>query len=232
MSTGAPWQPGFTIEELADMVDMTPRNIRAHQARGLLMPPRVAGRIGYYDGHHVARLRLIKQLQALGFNLSAIEYILRDTSMLAAVLQERRGQASSTETSPYVPMSADAIDCIRGLRESMVHELMTYGLLRLRADGTYVAHAVLVAAGTALLDRGVPVDLVTRLQAEAAQVAHRLAGESATRLCPGTGKPPDPEDVAEVQLLLVQLVTSAFEGAFAHRLEGLATSAQPHNDAD
>lgn len=228
MSTGAPRQRGFTIEALADMVDMTPRNVRAHQARGLLSPPRVDGRIGYYDGHHVARLRLIKRLQGLGFNLSGIEYILRDTSMLAAVLNERRGTAGPA--SPYVPMSADAVGCIAGLRDGLVDELTRDGLLRLRPDGTYVAHAVLVAAGSALFDRGVPIELLTDLQAATARFAGELAETAATTLCPGTGEPPDPEEIAEVQSLLVQLVTSAFESAFATRLQQRAESAQPHED--
>jgi DNA-binding transcriptional MerR regulator len=55
------------------------RNIRAHQARGLLAPPDVRMRVGYYGPEHVAQLRLIRELQDDGFNLSGIKRLLEDT---------------------------------------------------------------------------------------------------------------------------------------------------------
>jgi len=67
---------GITIGELAGRTGVTVRNIRAHQSRGLLDPPRVVGRTGYYDAEHVDRLRLILELQSEGFNLEAIRRII------------------------------------------------------------------------------------------------------------------------------------------------------------
>jgi DNA-binding transcriptional MerR regulator len=55
---------------------MTVRNIRNHRSRGLLPAPEVRGRIGYYGAEHVARLRLVRDLQADGFNLTAIKRLL------------------------------------------------------------------------------------------------------------------------------------------------------------
>jgi DNA-binding transcriptional MerR regulator len=66
----------LTIDELAARAGMTVRNVRAHQSRGLLPPPEVRGRTGYYGPDHVARLELIKELQADGFNLGAIRRLL------------------------------------------------------------------------------------------------------------------------------------------------------------
>ena len=60
----------LTIEQLACETGMTVRNIRNHQSRGLLPPPEVRARTGYYGPQHVARLRLIQEMQAEGFNLS------------------------------------------------------------------------------------------------------------------------------------------------------------------
>src|ERR1044072_4029183 len=62
----------LTVDELARQAGMTVRNVRAHQSRGLLPPPEVRGRTGYYGAEHVARLELIRTLQAHGFNLEAI----------------------------------------------------------------------------------------------------------------------------------------------------------------
>src|SRR6266480_2502166 len=67
---------GLTIDELAQRVGMTARNVRAYQSRGLIPPPALKGRTGYYEQEHVARLELIRDLQAEGFNLEAIKRIL------------------------------------------------------------------------------------------------------------------------------------------------------------
>jgi DNA-binding transcriptional MerR regulator len=68
----------LTIEQLAAESGMTVRNIRAHQARGLVAPPAVRMRVGYYGPGHLAALRLIRELQADGFNLAAIKQLLSD----------------------------------------------------------------------------------------------------------------------------------------------------------
>src|SRR5215212_11327136 len=64
-----------TIDELARETGMTVRNIRAHQSRGLLPPPELRARTGYYGPAHVTRLRLIQEMQAAGFNLAAIGHL-------------------------------------------------------------------------------------------------------------------------------------------------------------
>lgn len=69
----------MTIEELAAASGMTVRNIRAHRGRGLLPPPEVRERVGYYGPEHLQRLALISDMQAQGFNLRAIERLLEHT---------------------------------------------------------------------------------------------------------------------------------------------------------
>lgn len=75
----------MTIRELAERTGMTVRNIRAHQTRGLLPPPVVRGRTGYYNEEHVARIALTREMQADGLNLEAIRRVLE------------RGDGSATE---------------------------------------------------------------------------------------------------------------------------------------
>ena len=65
-------EAALTVEELAHETGMSVRNIRNHQSRGLLPPPEVRARTGYYGPEHVARLRLIQEMQAEGFNLGAV----------------------------------------------------------------------------------------------------------------------------------------------------------------
>jgi DNA-binding transcriptional MerR regulator len=66
----------MTVEQLAHETGMSVRNIRNHQSRGLLPPPDVRARTGYYGPGHVARLRLIQEMQAEGFKLSAISRLI------------------------------------------------------------------------------------------------------------------------------------------------------------
>jgi DNA-binding transcriptional MerR regulator len=66
----------MTIHQLAERTGMTVRNIRAHQTRGLLPPPIVRGRTGYYNDEHVARIELTREMQADGLNLEAIRRVL------------------------------------------------------------------------------------------------------------------------------------------------------------
>jgi DNA-binding transcriptional MerR regulator len=68
---------GVTIDQLARRAGITTRNVRAYQTKGLLPPPRMAGRVGYYGEGHLARLRYIAHLQQRGFSLAAIHDLIR-----------------------------------------------------------------------------------------------------------------------------------------------------------
>jgi DNA-binding transcriptional MerR regulator len=63
----------LTIAELAARTGISVRTIRFYAGMGLIPPPAVRGRLGLYDERHVARLELVRDLQALGFTLAAIE---------------------------------------------------------------------------------------------------------------------------------------------------------------
>jgi DNA-binding transcriptional MerR regulator len=69
-------EASLTVEQLAYETGMSVRNIRNHQSRGLLPPPEVRARVGYYGPDHVARLRLIQEMQSEGFKLSAISRLI------------------------------------------------------------------------------------------------------------------------------------------------------------
>lgn len=99
----------LTIDELARRTGMTVRNIRAHQSRGLLPPPDVRGRTGFYGEEHVARIELIKELQADGFNLEAIRKLLESAGgSTDEVLRFTRAVAASfEEEQPEVTDLAD-----------------------------------------------------------------------------------------------------------------------------
>ncbi len=95
----------LTIEQLAAEVGMTVRNIRNHHSRGLLPPPEVRARVGYYGPEHVARLRLILDLQADGFNLASIERLLHASSGSATRLLGLR----DAMTAPFEEEAAEVL---------------------------------------------------------------------------------------------------------------------------
>jgi DNA-binding transcriptional MerR regulator len=78
----------MTIRELAERTGMTVRNIRAHQTRGLLPPPVVRGRTGYYNEEHVVRIELTREMQADGLNLEAIRRVLESGDGSAAAISD------------------------------------------------------------------------------------------------------------------------------------------------
>src|SRR2546423_10071855 len=112
MSTiaGASGEQTLTIEQLAAESGMTVRNIRAHRARGLLPAPVVRERVGYYGPEHLARLRLIAQMQAEGFNLHAIGRLLEQThSRPEQLLSFREAVTAPFETEQPRVSALDAL---------------------------------------------------------------------------------------------------------------------------
>lgn len=115
-------QPGtatYSVDQLAQKVGMSPRNIRAHQARKLLAPPVRRGRVACYDDGHVRRLESIKALQRQGFNLVSIE------AMLGV-----RGADNGTDgpTAMLARLGAE--------RPSLMHALIRHQVVGRGADGT------------------------------------------------------------------------------------------------
>lgn len=66
------------IDDLAERAGVPTRTIRYYTQQGLLHPPTLRGRVGYYSSQHLDRLRLIKELQEKRFlPLSVIRSVLR-----------------------------------------------------------------------------------------------------------------------------------------------------------
>lgn len=75
----------YTIGELADAADTTPRTIRYYTAEGLLPPPDTRGRYALYSNEHLWRLRAIARLKEAYLPLQEIRA--RLTSLSAGDIQ-------------------------------------------------------------------------------------------------------------------------------------------------
>ena len=162
MSTSAAAGNELTIEQLAHETGMSVRNIRNHQTRGLLPPPEVRARTGYYGLAHVERLRLIQEMQAEGLKLSAIERLVGGEGDWA----ERFAGLRRAITAPFGTEAAEIITLAEleqrfGPMEGNTKSLLKaqkLGVLINLGDGTFeVPSPGLLRAAEEVVGRGVPL---------------------------------------------------------------------------
>jgi len=166
----------ITISELAQRVGMTIRNIRAHQSRGLLPPPIRQGRVACYGVEHEAVLLRITELQAKGYNLAAIDELLRSGSdehaalhrlVLAPLLGQDEVTLSWEEIAGMFDQQPDP-DLYRRAVES--------GLVQVIDNGDVVApSASLLRAARELVDHGMPFEEMFDMQVEVAGETRDIA---------------------------------------------------------
>ena len=142
---------------------MTVRNIRAHQSRGLLDPPTVVGRTGYYNRVHIDRIDLIRELQEEGFNLEAIRQILATAGESPGeLLQFTRDVRAPYEDEQPEVMTLTEIAAPWGdieFDEGRLRRSEDLGLMRPLGDGRFeVLSPKLLKAGHELAAIGVPMD--------------------------------------------------------------------------
>jgi DNA-binding transcriptional MerR regulator len=205
----------MTIQQLADTVGMTVRNIRAYQSRGLLHPPDIRGRTAYYLGAHVARLALVASLQGEGFTLAAIKRLLDNPGSYASIVADRRRRFrdETSDIATTVPLPEERI---REVLPGLPDDLTKTGLVW-RENGQLVTHTLLMGVGRTLAAQGIPVELLARLQLEAAETAGVL-GAAVREHLEGSGTPNG--RLADLAKIAVQLSAAAFEIAFLQAARG------------
>ena len=223
---------GLTIEELSVRTEMSVRNIRAHQSRGLLEPPRVVGRTGYYDEEHVSRIELIRELQAEGYNLEAIRLILESAGESSAdLLSFTRIVREPYETEQ--PQIFDGAELARpwggeAPDEEMMKRVEELGLMRPLGDGRYeVLSPKMLRAGVELAELGVEPEVALNVlealkdrSAAVADVFIELFNDQVWQPFDDAGRPS--EDWPRVQEPLGRmrpLASDAFLAAFQLAME-------------
>ena len=177
----------MTIDELARRAGTTTRNVRAHQTRGLLPPPRMVGRVGHYGPDHLVRLAYIDRLQQRGFSLAAIRDLLKgwdEGRSLTEVLGFE--DALTAPWSDEVPEHFSRDQLVELFPEiagdpTLLDRAVAAGLIRPVGDDDngYVAPSPrLVRVGADLRSWGIPlaaaIDESTQLAADMAPVARRM----------------------------------------------------------
>ena len=151
----------MTIDELARRTGMTVRNIRAHQSRGLVPPPEVRGRTGYYGDEHLARIDLIKELQADGFNLEAIRRLLEGAGGSSSEVLDfsRALRRPFEDEEPEILDAGDMEERWGGADPELLKRAERLGMMRPLGDGRYeVLSPRLQRAGIELAALGIPAE--------------------------------------------------------------------------
>jgi DNA-binding transcriptional MerR regulator len=227
----------FVIDELSRRTGLTVRSIRAYQSRKLLPPPEVRGRTGYYDGRHVARIELIKDLQSEGLKLDSIARmldsagrddadLLRFTRTVSELFVEAQGTVSTAEDlrgrfgvseshERSVLGRAEKLGLIRPLGDDMYEVLSP----RLLDAGEHAVHVLGLDADEAL-------KVVGHLRRHADGVARTYLDLYVKRVWApfvDAGQPADEwagveEALQHVRALASEALLSAFELVMAERV--------------
>src|SRR5215211_6696092 len=175
---GAGREASMTIDELARRTGMTVRNIRAHQSRGLVPPPELRGRTGYYGDEHVARIELIKELQGDGFNLEAIRRLLEGAGGSSAEVLDfsRALRAPFEDEQPEILSTDEMTERWGPLDPALMARSEELGLLRDLGGGRYeILSPRLQRAGMDLAALGVSpetaLDVAAKVRTHARGVA-------------------------------------------------------------
>ena len=152
----------MTIDQLAAAVGMTVRNVRAYASRGLVPPPRLVGRTGYYDQTHADRLKLVRELVDRGYTLNAVEKalavspVVSDSNALDLLSLLAKPLAAAHQPED---MSIDELASLSGigtLREDLLlDELVEMKLIeRIDDDNVRVLYPTLVRIGAQAIGLG------------------------------------------------------------------------------
>ncbi|UYM04106.1 MerR family transcriptional regulator [Solicola gregarius] len=165
-SPGRSGEPEVTIDELATRVGMTVRNVRAYASRGLIPPPRLEGRTGYYGEVHARRLQLVRELVDRGYTLAAVEKTLLarpdDTAGHALDLLEVIDAPLRTVEEPEI-VSVATLLALSGLErdENLIDRLVELELAERRDDDQLLLRQpTVVRAGTQAIAIGLQPDTV------------------------------------------------------------------------
>ena len=222
----------LTIDELAARAGVTVRTVRFYSSRGLLPPPRLRGRLGLYGGDHLARLDLIRELQTLGFTLSAIERHLERVPADAAPEDLALHRAL---LAPWTSDQSEDLDrhelnqrAGRHLDDDLVGQLVSLGVLeridddeeRLRLPST-----AMLGVGLQILDLGLPLEMLVQAKQIVEQHTSQIAVElrelfAANVLRPYVerGRPEEERDrvraaTDQLRPLTIQVLVNGFQRA-------------------
>jgi DNA-binding transcriptional MerR regulator len=222
----------YRAEELARLAGTTTRNIRAYRERGLLAPPALTGRTGWYDDTHLGRLRLITRLLERGYTLGNIAELLAAWERGRSfddILGVQQAVTRPLSDEPWVGTAQQVADAAGiPLDELPLRQLESVGLVERDGERVLVALPGLIRDLGELVRVGLPVPLVVELLVATVTsldiLAHRLVSTVGETLYPADAAPvPVEEFEADLETLLrvaADAVTRVFGWSLERQLAG------------
>jgi DNA-binding transcriptional MerR regulator len=201
----------YTVVELADAAGMTARNVRAYRQRGLLDPPRLAGRRGSYGPAHLGQLRAGHALRARGLSLSQIAVALREREGELALELLLTEPAGAPDGGRLGALLQSTVETLTRQRPGSADRLAELGVLHRDEEGRYLVDAGLLARANELLAEGARVRVLADVGEVAAAAAHQVAAELV-----GIARTIGRHDARRY----LDLATWAFREALRHALSG------------
>jgi DNA-binding transcriptional MerR regulator len=172
----------YRLDELAQQSGVASTTVRLYQNRGLLAPPRLEGRTGWYDDFHLSRLRLIARLQGEGHSLAGIADLLQkwehgrtldavigiETELDALLGDAHAVDVDAAELLARFPDGSMTPDHIQRAAALGLIELSPEGRLR-------VADRRFIETGATLAQLGIPIDVILDEWEALAQHADAIA---------------------------------------------------------
>jgi DNA-binding transcriptional MerR regulator len=192
---------------------MTVRNVRAHQSRGLLPPPEVRGRTGYYGIEHVERLELIRELQDDGLPLELIRRLLDSAGSSAAALRFTRALRApyGEQQQPEIITAQELAGRWGSNDPKLLNRAVEIGIMRPLGDGRFEeVSPTLARASAELAELGISarqaLEVAARLRKHADSVARaymRLFVEAVWKPFEAEGRPEErwPEIAEQLERL-------------------------------
>jgi DNA-binding transcriptional MerR regulator len=157
----------YRLDELARQASVASTTVRLYQTRGLLAPPRLEGRTGWYDDSHLSRLRLIARLQGEGYSLAGIANLLEQwaqgRSLDAVVGVEAQLDALVGGVHAVELDSAELVGRFPegAMTPDVIQRAIDLGLVEPTETGTVrVADRRFLETGAALAHLGVPAGVI------------------------------------------------------------------------
>lgn len=230
-----PGRHNLTIEELAAETGISVRNLRSHRARGLLQPPQVRNRVGYYGTEHVARVRLTRQLQDEGFNLAAIRRLV-DLAGGQSDLQLSLVEAAAAPFESEEPQIFTVAELRERFgdawRDDALEAAVKLGILMPEGEDNYAAPSpALLDAAEQVVSFGVPLHhalaVIEKVQARCDDIAHefiRLFLDDVWRPFTADGFPADgwaevSKAIETLRPLSSQVVLSTYQHTMTREVE-------------
>ncbi|MFC9898031.1 MerR family transcriptional regulator [Nocardia sp. NPDC127579] len=168
----------LTVEALAADAGVPTSTVRMYQTRGLLHPPRRAGRGARYDTSHLERLRLVQRLQERGFSLASISALLTARAQGASVADLLALPGGPEDWVPLGLRDIRTLIKARDLRAALLRKATRIGLIRWRR-GRPETRRWALASGLRVAELDIPVtevlDQFIRLRAHTDQIAADFA---------------------------------------------------------